>query len=406
MKHNWKRDMAALLVLALLIPLCFSCGAGKEEGKLTITIGEITDLTGPGSPATIPLHYVMQDLVKYYNEKGLIPGVKLRLVSYDDQYNLARDIPGYEWCRERGAKVILAIFAGTAETLKPFAERDKVPVVTVSTSQPLLSSPGWVFSITSPFADQARVLLKWISENHWDYTKGTPKVGSVGWTSPAATDLAKTIKEYCQANPDKFEWGGGFLVPVGTMGFAGEIERLKDCDYIMPYATPTAYFGREFRNKGYGATFLGDSSAASFLGFFADSIGWKGLDGFLSTQTCRWWDEQYPIVELAKELLQTYHAGKAEKMIHAGSSYVGGVTNFSAFLDIVRGAIEEVGAEQFDGQAFYDTAIDFKVQYDGFPEWYFTETERSLIHDAAVYEWRAQTEDLVRVSDWLPFTTD
>jgi hypothetical protein len=73
---------------------------------------------------------------------------------------------------------------------------------------------------------------------------------------------------------------------------------------------------------------------------------------------------------------------------------------------MVRQTIEEVGAEQFDGQAFYDTAITFKVQYDGFPEWYFTETDRNLIHHAAVYEWRAQTENLVMMSDWLPFTTD
>jgi hypothetical protein len=331
MKNSWKRGMAAVLALALLIPLCLSCGAGKEE-KVTITIGEITDLTGPGSPSTIPLHYVMQDLVKYYNKKGLIPGVKLRLVSYDEQYNLARVIPGYEWCKERGAKVILAIFAGSAETLKPFAERDKVPVVSASTSQILLDPPGWVFCLGSPYGDQARVLLRWISGNHWDYSKGIPRVGSVAWISPGATELATTIKEYCESHPGEFEWGGSFLVPVGRAIFAGEVERLKDCDYIMPYATPTAYFGREYRNKGYGATFLGDSSAASFLGFFADSIGWNGLDGFLSTQTCRWWDEQYPIVEIANELLQTYRARESEKIIHSGGSYVGGVTNFYALL--------------------------------------------------------------------------
>jgi ABC-type branched-subunit amino acid transport system substrate-binding protein len=406
MKEGTKKAIVSVLALALLVSLCFSCGGGGGGKGTTITIGEITDLTGPGSPALIPLHYVMQDLVKYYNEKGLIPGVKLRLVSYDGQYNQARTIPGYEWCKERGAKVILSCYGGSAETLKPFAERDKVPVASAVTSQPLLSPPGWVFCLGSSYADQARALLRWISENHWDYTQGIPKVGFVAWTSLAATELATTIKEYCQSHPGEFEWGGSFLVPVGRAIFAGEVERLKDCDYIMPYATPTAYFGREFRNKGYGATFISDSSAASFFRFFVDSIGWNGLDGFLSTQTCRWWDEQYPIVELANELLQTYRAGESEKIIHSGGSYVGGVTNFYALLEIVRQAIEEVGAEQFDGQAFYDTAITFRVQYDGFPEWYFTETDRSLIHHAAVYEWRAQTETLVRVSDWLPFTTD
>jgi len=55
MNHHWKRAIASFLVLALIAVLCFGCGDDKEkEEKVTIVIGEITDLTGPASPAVIP----------------------------------------------------------------------------------------------------------------------------------------------------------------------------------------------------------------------------------------------------------------------------------------------------------------------------------------------------------------
>jgi len=45
----------------------------------------------------------LEDLVAYYNDSDLIPGVRLEVVVYDGQWDPARDIPGYEWLRGRGA---------------------------------------------------------------------------------------------------------------------------------------------------------------------------------------------------------------------------------------------------------------------------------------------------------------
>lgn len=110
MNHSWKTAITSFLVFTLLATLCFACAEKEEEGKVTITIGEITDLSGPASPALLSVHYVTMDLVDYYNEEGLIPGVKLELVTYDCAYNPARDIPGYEWVRERGRRSFLLLY--------------------------------------------------------------------------------------------------------------------------------------------------------------------------------------------------------------------------------------------------------------------------------------------------------
>lgn len=70
--------------------------------------------------------------------------MRLHLVTYDTGYNAAKDIPGYEWVRERGAEVI---FAGlpSAEVFKPFASADKTPVVTLAVSKTMVDPPGWQF---------------------------------------------------------------------------------------------------------------------------------------------------------------------------------------------------------------------------------------------------------------------
>jgi len=408
MNRIWKTATAGFLVLALLGVLCVGCGEEEEGEKVTIVIGEITDLTGPTTVSLLPVHYVTEDLVKYYNEEGLIPGVELKLATYDCRYDPARDVPGFDWVRERGAEVVLAPLYSTAEILKPFAERQRVPVVTSSPTEVILEPPGWVFTLGARFTDQLRTVLKWISENHWNYAaeERVPKVGFAGWYQSASIDAVRALTEYCQVHSDKFEWVGGYYAPVGTMTFPGEVEKLKDCDYICPLGYIGGFFIRDFHARGYEAAFFGESSASSFKGFYVDLAGWEGVDGMLSTNTQGWVSDPYPMLGLSKELLYENRPDEADDLVYAGTGYVCGFVTFSVFFEMIRNAVEEVGAENFDGQAFYDASLDFEVQFEGFPKWYFTESERGCIYHAAIYEWRAEVEDLVMVSNWLPLVTE
>jgi len=408
-KDRWKRPIACFLVLALMAVLCLGCGGDKADGKVTIVIGEMTDLTGPASPAIIPFHYGLQDIIKYYNEEGFIPGVQLKAVTYDTHLNPARAIPGWEWCIERGAEVVQVMLATDAETLKTLAEREKVAIFTVSSTEYLEDPPGWVFGSSCLDTDQLRTMLNWISEEHWDYTAegSVPKVGYCGWRDPMGIEQERALREYCQAHPDKFQWVDGFLAPVGTMSFRPEIEGLKDCDYVCPFGTAGAAFMKGFRAKGYDATFFSDASAPAFRGFYADMVGWEGLDGSVCVFMNRLWNETDPYIDLASEILYRYRADEAEEIINASSSYAGAIIINVMFLELLQEAIEEAGgAENFDGQAFYDAAIKFEVELEGFPKRFYTDTKRFLTDHVAVYEWSAEVEDLVRVSDWLPLITE
>jgi len=403
MNHIWKTATVSMLALALVATLCFGCASKSEEG-VVITIGQISDLTGAGSPALIPLCYAVEDAASYYNEEGLVPGVKIKVITYDMKTDFARNLPGYDWVKERGAKVVITHFLETAETIKPFAEKDRVPLAALGTSMSLLDSPGWVFSFNCPPYYEIKTLLKWINEEHWDDDTRIPKIGLVDWRGSYAVELEGAAEEYCQAHPDQFQWVGAYLPPIGTMTWGGEVDKLKDCDYIVRGSGGPAIgsFIKAFEAKGYSATFLGGSAMASFQGFVVDMCGWEAVDGALTTSVCPWWNEPSPVVDLAKQLLDRYRSGQAEDIIHAGSGYLGGFHNAYAIFEILQRAIEDVGAENFDGQAFYDAASEFKVTWEGYPDWAFTETERCLVTHLVVTEWDADAEDMVTVSEWLP----
>ena len=406
MKHNWKRAVVGLLVLVLLVPLCFGCGGGKEKG-VTIIVGEINDLTGFASPALLPIHYALEDMVRYYNDEGLIPGVKIKIAAYDTRLDAAREVLGYEWVKERGAKLIVPALYTTGEAVRPFADREKVILASTSTTEGLIEPPGWVFCFGYPGQWGMKALMKWISENQWDYTKGIPKIGFGAYSDPFATEEVKMMKQYCQDNPDKFQWGGSFLAPIGTMFFSGGVEKLKDCDYVASVGFSVGYLMKEFRDKGYKQTFVDSGGVASIYGWLLNTCGPEALDGTLTANQHPIWGESYQIVNFATELLHRYRSGQAEDIIQANNTYLGSCHQFVAIFQILQTAIEEVGAENFDNQAFYDAAIKYQASgplFEGYPQWGFSEAKRNFMDQCLLYRFDAKAEKLVRVSDWLPAT--
>jgi len=191
---------------------------------------------------------------------------------------------------------------------------------------------------------------------------------------------------------------------MGTMVFGNEAEKLKHCDFVSSFGTTSAYFLKEFRARGYTGTLIDSAAAPAFLGFLVDMVGWQGLDGTLATNVAPMWNEPFPLVELAEEILYEYRPGQAEDIIDAGSSYVGSFHQIVAMFDILRAAVEEVGAENFDDEAFYNAAVKYKPAgplWEGYPEWAFSQTKRYLVDHFLVYEFDADVEGLLRLSDWL-----
>lgn len=86
----------AILVLALtLLPSCGGKSTSEPaDTSVTITIGNISDLTGASSNAMRYVNMALEDTVNYYNEQGLIPSAQIRVLTYDGHFDPAREHPG------------------------------------------------------------------------------------------------------------------------------------------------------------------------------------------------------------------------------------------------------------------------------------------------------------------------
>ncbi|MCP4611569.1 MAG: ABC transporter substrate-binding protein [Planctomycetes bacterium] len=403
----------ALSIILLALSLLIACDGGSgddptaqlTEGNGTedvvITIGNHSDLTGPTSNAMDSINKALDDLIEYFNDENFIPGVELKVVTYDGQMDPARDIPGYEWLREKGADLIFAVLPPTVVTLSPVVEKDEVVLFAAAADKKQLDPPGYTFSLGTIPQYEASTMLKWISDNDWDYkTNGPAKIGGASWEDGYSDSFFDTVEEYAEVHPYQFEWTGGHLAPTGTFTWGPEVEALKNCDYVFS-ANPMITFVRELRNVGSTAKLIGTDIHAAFLGMISDADLWGEIDGMLFLRSSLWWNDEGTMIDLTKELLYKNHPDEAESIIRSGNGYTSVVT-FIEMLNIIRDAVETVGAENFSSEALYEAAKSFSLTIDGVDRYSFDETKRTAINYYVMSEARGEEETIFKISDWIP----
>ena len=404
--------VSCLMVLALVTTLSLGCGEGGGTAKKTIVIGNLTDLTGVAAPALTPMSWGLEDMVNEINA-GLNPGpklpegVQLEVATWSTGLDPSRFIPGYEWLKQKGSKVMISVLNDCSETLKPLAAADKIAVLGMATSMPMVEPPGWVFAYSCPTRWAIKLMLKWVAD-HWDYAgKGRkPTIATVGWSDAWGTDNDLGAREYCAANPDKFTYVGAYMAPVGNLSWSGEVAKTLTTDYLNIAANGAlmpATFIKEYKAKGGTAINIDTESQSAYVGFIVDSCGWAALDGKLNVQTWGAWSlaDRMAEVKYTKDVLYKYHPKEAADVMHAGMGYLGGASMQLFALQMVVAAINRVGADNFTGQAFYDTAINYTADWAGSSRG-FTATKRHVVNDMLVLKWDAAKQDLMLVSDgWL-----
>jgi len=421
------KTLTVLLVPFLVLGLILSsiaCGSGGEEAPLSpmvqpsspisseppvtlepvkITIGNLTDITGPSANALIIINMALNDLVEYYNSENLIPGVELKVITYDGQLDPSRDIPGYEWLKARGADLIFTCTPDTPLTLKSIVNKDKMPLFASNGYQEQLDPPGYVFIMGVIPEHQAYTILNWIAENDWDYeSDGPAKIGAASWVDGYSQSFIGAMKKYAEAHPDQFEWVGGYLNNF-TFIWGPEVEALKDCDYVFPCLVPVAFI-KEYRSAGYTAKFIFADPHAAFLSQIDDAQLWDEIDGtYLIRGGSPWWNEDGELVNLNKKLLYENHPDDAEDIMRTGASYATAAGVFYPMLEMIADAVEAVGAENFDSQALYDAAISYSLEIDGVERAGFTETRRYAFSNYLIYRASGIDEDMIRADEnWMP----
>jgi len=376
------------------------------------TLGILSDITGPASTSLVVIDAALKDLIDYYNDNDLIPGVYLEVITYDTQYSPSNAIPGYEWLKMKGADLIISWLPQVTVTIYPQATDDGM-VVFSSTAEPeTIVPPTTTFALNVPTSSFAFTLMKWIAENDWDHqSNGPAKIGMTGWQTTYSYELLDGIEAYCTAHPDQFQLVGGSLTALGTMDWGPEVNILKDCDYVFPPATgvSTTTFMKEYLNADGKGKFLGTDAQSSFIGLMLDTFGdWKPFDGMLICQPHRWYNETGDVTDLMNELLDKYHSEKeAAKYRRMGQSYTGSFHSLHAMLQIIRETADRVGPEHVSSATIHDTAISFTMDFDNGQKIEYTEDKRFAWKSFGIYRASAADESMVRIDPrWEPIRFD
>jgi len=374
-----------------------------QSGPVRIVIGNLTDKTGVSANALNVIDMALEDLVGYYNEEGLIPGVKLEVATFDGQWDPARNVPGYEKLRNKGADMIWTPVPPAVETLMPRVSDDEfVLFASTANMDPEILEGGYVFSLGIMPEYEAYTFLKWIAENDPDFPQGRPaKIGGASWLDGYSNIWFRAAEAYAKAHPDQYEWVGGYMTQF-SFTWGAEVEKLKSCDYVYVPA-PMYNFVKEYREAGYTtAKFLGTDVQAAFLAMLDDAGLWDGIDGMLFSRSSRWYNEHDPIIDLANKLLDEKHPAEAADIREGGSGYIAGKQAY-LMLEIIKKAVNDRGAQNFDSQTLFDAATSFSFTLDGIEGFAsFDKTKRYVQNYYSIYEARASGENIFRIEpEWI-----
>jgi ABC-type branched-subunit amino acid transport system substrate-binding protein len=407
MKTSGRIEVIVFAALLLALPALFACNDSNtpegEKRDVTITVGNLTDKTGVASNAMIAIDTALNDTVEYYNENNLIPGVKLKVISYDEQYDPSRDIPGYEWLREKGADLIWTPVPSAVPTLKSRVDADKFPMFTATANMELEElAGGYVFSLGITPKHEAFTLFNWIAKNDPDFPTDRPaRIGGAAWNDGYSNLWFKWAEEYANAHPDKYDWVNGYLTDFSFI-WDSEIHGLKDCDYVY-VPIPPHKFMEDYRAQGYEAKFIGSDPHTAFFSMIDKTSLWDEIDGMLFIRSERWYNEEGMIIDLVNQLLDKNHSEKtAAEFRRSGCAYIS-VKQAYLMLDIIKDAAETAGPENLDYQAIADAAKSWSFDIEGIEDFNsFDATKRYSQNYYAVYEANGSDEIIHRLHpEWL-----
>lgn len=393
--------LCCVVAVCLVVPTGLGCGKKEDNETAMLVIGDLTDLSGPAQNAMRVLTWGLQDYCAYMNNEGLIPGLKLKVVSYDTKYDPSRYAVGYDWVKQQGAKVIFTGFPGVAETLSTRAEIDGIPVICASATTTMVDNPGPVFMLATLERGRVPAFLKWVYENDWEDSSETASIAMVSWNVPPDPDIEAAVEEYCADNPSQFTLLGSSMVPAGTMTWSSEVIEFKDCDYIFfgsGGAVAPSTFISQYRDGGGRGKILATDTLFSYWGAIVEKAGWAGVEGTLNALNWGWWTHDSDQMRLAIQLLQESHPTEAATLRQTGAP--GGLINGHAAVEMIRAAVGKMGTDNLTSKAIYEAFKTVSFSMDGFQTVDYS-VSREGARSIHIWKWSASDEDLVLVSDWI-----
>lgn len=363
----------ALLLIAL--PMLGACGAKEEEKpaptappvagpakKVTITVGGLLPLTGPGAEFGRIFSRSFDDFWRYYREevKTLPAGVEIDFRLYDFEYDPAKAVLVVKRMIEQDGAVAYAGWGGTTDPATfPIQLKHQVPNVTAMMLGPVAWPPTLRFAPMYSYNDEAKGQIRWFVENQWKESRA-PKIALMYQDTPWGLTVVKPAKEY--AKVIGAEIVAEVAVPMSPLDVKTELSgvRKAGADVILArhIATPYAQILKDEKALGMSIPLMGGVQAFNPV---IQILAEKEANGliFAATPYPDWIDEQDPEagkpIRKLRELFGKYHPDKAVEedltVWPSLNNYFLAWGEVACLARAIEIAATQVGAENIDGPA-------------------------------------------------------
>jgi len=402
MKRKVWKGIALTVLSAMLIAVSGLVGCGGEAAGEEIVIGFLCDFTGPGSFAIKPTVESIQDYFKVQEEEGTFGDVRITFATYDTKLDYGRVGPGYESLKAKGTVMMYVVNPAEAAIIASKAAEDQMPIMT-SAVTPEQEPNEWIFNTFSSTGTEVEAVLQYVMDT-WDYdTNGVPKIGHLGWTLETTDHHQEGIDSILAEYPDKFEFVGIQRAPVSTSTWAGEVEKLRNSDYILISAVGSmmATFIREARDRDYEGGFL--SGINAFPGYWPtarDVVPAANLYECYYAGMWPWYNEDVPFITNLKSAIETYRAADAADRLRNSGPITGWMQGW-IIADAVKRAIDEYGLENVDSATMKEALEATNLDVQGFGNTWNLDKGPFFVWTKKVFKWSTTALDWEAVSGWI-----
>ena len=236
MKSMFKKVLAGLMVVAMLLGLVACGGSSYTADNTEFVIGVSGPLTGAAAIYGVAVNNSAQMAVDEINEAGGLNGVKFKLVATDDTHDATKVAANYASMLEEGMQVSLGTVT-TAPGLEfsKLSVEDNVFFLTPSASGDDIPAQDNGFQMCFADGNQGKVAADYVN------SLGLKKIGVFYKSDDAYSNgIFKQFKENVDSSMEIVE----AVFTGDAQDFSAQISSLKDCEFIfMPiYYQPASVF--------------------------------------------------------------------------------------------------------------------------------------------------------------------